>query len=110
MLSGQQGSWRGRKGRARGGLEAAPCLGFDFILDFVQDTESRKGWLRTLSKNEVLPTDRASGNETPEPFLDGITEGIAGVGSHQQPGVRMWDYTHTELGTPAETSSLPQCH
>ena len=62
---------------------AAPCLGFCiFILDFVQETESQKSWLKTKQnkkKHLVLEWGKrscqtVSRRTDAEPHLDGLQE------------------------------------
>lgn len=59
-------------------MSKSPASVLHFVLDFVQDTESKKGWLGTLSKNEERAPVRQGlqGRETPEPSLDWIAEGL----------------------------------
>lgn len=57
MLSGQQGSQRGRAGEELG---QPPASLLHFILDFVQEIESKKGWLRKpcSRRRKMLLPDR----------------------------------------------------
>lgn len=51
-------------------MRQPPASVLCFILDFVQDARSKKGQLRTLSKNEELVPVRLQERQTSEPFLN----------------------------------------
>lgn len=99
-----------KKGHSKGRVRGSPLPPFCILSWTLSKTQNpgRAGLELCLKMKKVLPTDRASGNETPEPFLDGITEGISGIG--EPPAARSKDvglYSHRTRNTSRDQQSSP---
>ena len=100
---------------------AALCLGFCiFILDFVQEAESQKSWLKTKQNKKHLVLEwgkhscrTVSRSTDAEPYLDGLQEDFEAGRGKLHKCQAAWSKTvsvHTQHGTPAGTSGLHECH
>ena len=98
---------------------ATPCLGFCiFILDFVQETESKKSWLKTKKNHLVLEWGErscriVSKRRDAVRYLDGLQEDFEAGKGRLCTCQAAWSNTvsvRTQQGTLAGTSGLHKCH